>query len=125
MPLETQGKIVRVLQEQTFERVGGSARVEVDVRVIASTNRDLPAEIAAGRFREDLFYRLSVVPIRVPPLTRAARGHPAAGAPLHDPLRRDRRHAAARVSARTRWRRSRPMTGRATSASSATWWTGC
>ena len=50
MPLETQGKIVRVLQEQTFERVGGSNRVEVDVRVIASTNRDLPAEIAAGPF---------------------------------------------------------------------------
>jgi two-component system nitrogen regulation response regulator NtrX len=68
MPLETQGKIVRVLQEQTFERVGGSHRVEVDVRVVASTNRDLGGEIAAGRFREDLFYRLNVVPIRVPSL---------------------------------------------------------
>lgn len=69
MPMETQGKIVRVLQEQTFERVGGSTRVEVDVRVMASSNRDLPAEIEAGRFRQDLFYRLSVVPIRVPSLT--------------------------------------------------------
>ncbi|HUI34851.1 MAG TPA: sigma-54 dependent transcriptional regulator [Stellaceae bacterium] len=68
MPLETQGKIVRVLQEQTFERVGGSQRVEVDVRVVASTNRDLAAEIAGGRFREDLYYRLNVVPIRVPAL---------------------------------------------------------
>ncbi len=68
MPIETQGKIVRVLQEQTFERVGGSNRVEVDVRVVASTNRDLGGEIAAGRFREDLFYRLNVVPIRVPSL---------------------------------------------------------
>jgi two-component system, NtrC family, nitrogen regulation response regulator NtrX len=68
MPLETQGKIVRVLQEQTFQRVGGASRVEVDVRVIASSNRDLGAEIATGRFREDLYYRLSVVPIRVPPL---------------------------------------------------------
>jgi two-component system, NtrC family, nitrogen regulation response regulator NtrX len=68
MPLETQGKIVRVLQEQTFERVGGSNRVEVDVRVVASTNRELGTEIAAGRFREDLFYRLNVVPIRVPSL---------------------------------------------------------
>ena len=68
MPLETQGKIVRVLQEQTFERVGGSHRVEVDVRVVASSNRELAGEIAAGRFREDLFYRLNVVPIRVPPL---------------------------------------------------------
>ena len=68
MPLATQGKIVRVLQEQTFTRVGGSQQVEVDVRVIASSNRDLAAEIQGGRFREDLFYRLSVVPIRVPPL---------------------------------------------------------
>ena len=68
MPRETQGKIVRALQEQTFERVGGSRRVEVDVRVVASSNRELSAEIAAGRFREDLFYRLNVVPIRVPPL---------------------------------------------------------
>src|SRR5712672_3378731 len=68
MPLETQGKIVRALQEQTFERVGGSRRVEVDVRVVASSNRELSVEIAAGRFREDLFYRLNVVPIRVPAL---------------------------------------------------------
>jgi two-component system, NtrC family, nitrogen regulation response regulator NtrX len=68
MPLETQGKIVRVLQDQVFERVGGNNRVEVDVRVVASSNRDLAAEIVAGRFREDLFYRLSVVPIKVPSL---------------------------------------------------------
>jgi two-component system, NtrC family, nitrogen regulation response regulator NtrX len=68
MPLETQGKIVRVLQEQTFERIGGSSRVEVDVRVVASSNRDLAGEISGGRFREDLYYRLNVVPIRVPPL---------------------------------------------------------
>ena len=69
MPLETQGKIVRALQEQTFLRLGGRAGVEVDVRVIVSTNRDLQAEVAAGRFREDLYYRLSVVPLWVPPLT--------------------------------------------------------
>ncbi|HWA48181.1 MAG TPA: sigma-54 dependent transcriptional regulator [Dongiaceae bacterium] len=68
MPLETQGKIVRVLQEQTFERVGGKTKVEVDVRVIASTSRDLQAEMAAGKFRQDLFYRLNVVPMRVPGL---------------------------------------------------------
>ena len=68
MPLETQGKIVRVLQEQNFQRVGGNTRVEVDVRVIASSSRDLEEEMAAGRFREDLFYRLSVVPIEVPSL---------------------------------------------------------
>jgi two-component system nitrogen regulation response regulator NtrX len=68
MPLETQGKIVRALQEQNFERVGGRSRVSVDVRVMSTSSRDLQAEIAAGRFREDLFYRLNVVQIRVPPL---------------------------------------------------------
>lgn len=68
MPMETQGKIVRVLQDQTFERVGGGARVEVDVRVIATSNRDLSEAMVEGEFREDLFYRLSVVPIRMPAL---------------------------------------------------------
>ena len=68
MPLETQGKIVRILQEQTFDRLGGGKRVEVDVGVMAITNRDLAGEIAANRFREDLFYRLNVVPLRVPAL---------------------------------------------------------
>jgi len=68
MPIETQGKILRVLQEQAFRRIGGDTEVEVDVRVIAATNRDLQQEMGAGRFREDLFYRLNVVPIRVPPL---------------------------------------------------------
>ncbi|MEE8507313.1 MAG: sigma-54 dependent transcriptional regulator [Kiloniellales bacterium] len=68
MPLEIQGKIVRVLQDQNFERVGGNRRVAVDVRVVASTNRDLAARIADGNFREDLFYRLNVVPLKVPAL---------------------------------------------------------
>ncbi len=68
MPLETQGKIVRVLQEQVFERVGGNSRVEVDVRVVAAATAELSEEIDAGRFRKDLFYRLSVVPLQVPPL---------------------------------------------------------
>ncbi len=68
MPLETQGKILRVLVEQSFQRVGGGEKVEVDVRVLSSTSRNLQAEIAAGRFREDLFHRLSVVPVRVPAL---------------------------------------------------------
>jgi two-component system nitrogen regulation response regulator NtrX len=68
MPLETQGKIVRALQDQTFERLGGSSRVKVDVRVLATSNRDLKAEIGAGRFREDLYYRLAVVPLAVPGL---------------------------------------------------------
>jgi two-component system, NtrC family, nitrogen regulation response regulator NtrX len=68
MPRETQNRILRVLTEQTFERTGSNLRVSVDVRVITSTSRNLEAEIAEGRFREDLYHRLSVVPIRVPPL---------------------------------------------------------
>ena len=68
MPRETQSKILRVLVEQSFNRVGGSTRVQVDVRLISSTARDLPREIQDGRFREDLFHRLAVVPIRVPSL---------------------------------------------------------
>jgi len=68
MPRETQNKILRVLVDQTFQRVGGTAKVAVDVRIISSTARNLEAEIAGGHFREDLYHRLSVVPIRVPPL---------------------------------------------------------
>jgi len=69
MPRDTQGRILRVLVEQRFRRVGGDSDVQVDVRVVSSTARDLRAEIAAGRFREDLFHRLNVVPINVPGLS--------------------------------------------------------
>ncbi len=68
MSLKTQAKILRILQEQRFERVGGTEMIFVDVRVIAATNRDLREEIQKGRFREDLFYRLNVIPLHVPPL---------------------------------------------------------
>src|ERR1700722_4985072 len=69
MPLETQAKILRVLVDQNFQRVGGALRVSVDVRIISSTSRDLAEAITEGRFREDLFHRLSVVPIRAPSLS--------------------------------------------------------
>ncbi|MBL4719712.1 MAG: sigma-54-dependent Fis family transcriptional regulator [Alphaproteobacteria bacterium] len=69
MPLETQGKMARVLQNQIFERLDGENRVEVNVRVLATTSRDLSIEIEKGQFREDLFYRLNVVPLEIPPLS--------------------------------------------------------
>src|SRR6266540_708931 len=68
MSLKTQAKVLRALQEQIVEPVGGTSSVKVDVRVIAATNKDLPVEIRAGRFREDLYFRLNVIPIFVPPL---------------------------------------------------------
>ena len=68
MSLKTQAKVLRVLQEQIMEPVGGSNRIKVDARVLAATNKDLTGEIRAGRFREDLYFRLNVVPIFVPPL---------------------------------------------------------
>tara|TARA_R110000850_G_scaffold107622_10_gene219376 strand:- start:3234 stop:4616 length:1383 start_codon:yes stop_codon:yes gene_type:complete len=70
MPLDTQGKILRVLTEQSFNRLGGSQKVNVDVRVVSATSRDLEVEISEKRFREDLYYRLNVVPVVLPPLNQ-------------------------------------------------------
>jgi two-component system nitrogen regulation response regulator NtrX len=77
MSLKAQSKTLRILQEQKFERVGGSKTIRVDVRVIAATNKDLEAEIEKGTFREDLYFRLNVIPIRVPPLRERVEDIPA------------------------------------------------
>jgi len=82
MPLVLQARLLRVLQEGELERVGGSATIPVDVRVIAATNRSLPDEVAAGRFREDLYYRLAVLPVDVPPLRSRMSDVPALASAL-------------------------------------------
>ncbi len=83
MSLKTQAKVLRVLQEQTMEAVGGTTRIKVDARVLAATNKDLQAEIRAGNFREDLYFRLNVIPIFVPPLRERVEDIPLAGRSLH------------------------------------------
>jgi two-component system nitrogen regulation response regulator NtrX len=77
MPMTTQAKILRVLTEQSFNRVGGQRIVKVDVRVVSATSRNLAEEIAAGRFREDLYYRLNVVPVHIPALNERREDIPA------------------------------------------------
>ena len=77
MPITTQAKILRVLTDQSFARVGGQRTVKVDVRVVSATSRHLPEEISGGRFREDLYYRLNVVPVHLPPLTDRREDIPA------------------------------------------------
>ena len=99
MSLKTQAKVLRVLQEQTMEPVGGTATIRVDVRVLAATNKDLQTEIRGGRFREDLYFRLNVIPIFVPRAARSPGRHPAAGRALHGRIRAGVRQAREEVRA--------------------------
>lgn len=89
MSLDAQAKILRILQEHCFQRVGGNEKIEVDVRVIAATNKDLKQEIMAGRFREDLYYRLNVIPFHVPSLKERRDDIPALVAHFASQFSRD------------------------------------
>ena len=125
MSLAAQAKVLRVLQEGVVTRIGGAKPIKVDVRVLAATNKDLEEEIAAGRFREDLFYRLNVVPIDVPPLRERREDIPELVAHFADAAR------AARPACRRGSSTPRPSSacsaaaGRATCASCATRSSGC
>ena len=120
LPLALQAKILRALEEKRFERVGGTAPLQVDVRVVAATNRNLKAAVAARQFREDLYFRLSVFPITDSAAARAAGRHPDAGAVLRRAVLPRPEQEAAGARAVGRSRSCAPTPGRATCASCRT-----
>ena len=120
MILSAQAKVLRVLQSGEFNRVGGEQTLKADVRVVAATNRDLQAAVASGQFREDLYFRLNVVPLRAPALRERAEDMPAAGAVVRRADLPGERHEGEDHHAPRRWPCCRPTPGRATCASCAT-----
>ena len=116
MSLVTQAKVLRVLQEMRFERIGGEESIEVDVRVIAATNRDIESLVRERRFREDLFFRINVVPIRVPALRERLDDLPELVAYFLEKFRRPAEESPRRI-ARRAWSCFPPTGGRAMSGS--------
>ena len=125
MPTGSQSKILRVLLDQSFTRVGGSNIVRVDLRILSATTADLTNEIAAGRFREDLYHRLNVVPIAMPSLAERREDIPELIEYFVTALNREQGLPSARFRTGRCRRVCRPINGRATSVSSATSSSGC
>ena len=115
-----QVKLLRVLQELKFEPVGGTKTYEVDVRVILATNEDLSQAVAEGRFRQDLYYRINVINIELPPLRSPCQRHPAVGPRVPGTGSRRRSPRSNRLRAGGHGRAASDTTGRATSASCKT-----
>ena len=122
LPPDVQVKLLRVLEDKQIERLGSSKATKVDTRIIAATHRDLEKRIEADTFREDLYYRLNVFPIRVPPLRERTEDIPHAGVALRRGLLDGVREAHRVDRAKTTWRCCSDTPGRATSASCAIWW---